>query len=293
VPGFFDPTLKAMVEAAPGDWPVLVGQPRAPVEVIDADISTVSGAGDKVLCVQATPPYLLHLELQSGHDSAQVPRRLHLYNTCLDDRHDLPVRSVVMVLRPEADSPVLTGTYERTLAEEGPHLVFRYQVLRVWQMPADIFLAGGIGTLPLAPVSAVTEAELPGVIKRMKERLGGRRLRAKAERLWAATYLLLGLRYSAALAERLLEGVLAMEESTTYQAILARGRAEEARRILRLIGSDRFGEPPPSISTILDGITDVTRLENLGVRALHVENWQDLLDLPRATGRPRRRKRTS
>ncbi len=56
----YDPTLKDLVEAGPDDWPVLTGQPQAPTEVIDADIATVSGAGDKVLRVRAEPPYLLH-----------------------------------------------------------------------------------------------------------------------------------------------------------------------------------------------------------------------------------------
>src|SRR5262245_23004912 len=58
----YDPTLKALVETEPESWPVLLGQPKAPTEVIDADIATVSGAADKVLSVAADLPYLLHLE---------------------------------------------------------------------------------------------------------------------------------------------------------------------------------------------------------------------------------------
>src|SRR5262245_46170868 len=49
----FDPTLKTLVETSPGDWPVLLGLPPAPTEVIDADIATVSGAGDEVQHVRA------------------------------------------------------------------------------------------------------------------------------------------------------------------------------------------------------------------------------------------------
>ena len=49
----FDPTVKTLVETSPGDWPVLLGLPAAPTEVIDADIATVSGAGDKALRVRA------------------------------------------------------------------------------------------------------------------------------------------------------------------------------------------------------------------------------------------------
>src|SRR5262249_53588866 len=173
----FDPTLKALVETGPADWPVLLGQPAAPTDVIDADIATVSGAADKVLRVRADPPYLLHLEFQAGHDAAELPRKLHLRNTLLENRHELPVLSAAILLRPEADSPALTGERQLELPGRGPYNVFHYQVVRVWQLPPGPLPRGGLGTLALAPVSAVTEAELPGIITEMEARLGGRRRR--------------------------------------------------------------------------------------------------------------------
>ena len=95
----YDPTLKALVETAPADWLPLLRLPPARVSVIDADVSAVlSGAADKVLLVHADPQYLLHLDFQAGHDSARLPRRLRLYNTVLEDRHDLLVRSVAVLL---------------------------------------------------------------------------------------------------------------------------------------------------------------------------------------------------
>ena len=42
------------------------------------------------------------------------------------------------------------------------------------QLPPGPFLTGGLALLPLAPISAVTEAELPGIIKEMSQRLSGR-----------------------------------------------------------------------------------------------------------------------
>ena len=109
----FDPTLKALVETDPASWPTLFGRPAAPTEVIDADVATVSGAADKVLRVSADPPYLLHLEFVAGHDAATLPRKLHVRNGLLEDRHDLRVRSGVVLLHPDADSPQLTGRYKR------------------------------------------------------------------------------------------------------------------------------------------------------------------------------------
>src|SRR5439155_23950289 len=136
----YDPTLKDLVEIGPPDWPVLLGLPRHPTAVIDADIATVSGAADKALRVQADPPYLVHLDFQSGHDSAGLPRKLHLRGTLLENRHELHVRTAAVLLRPEADSPALTGLWELAFPGELPYVTFRYQVLRVWELPPDVLL---------------------------------------------------------------------------------------------------------------------------------------------------------
>jgi hypothetical protein len=158
----FDPILKGMVETEPAGWLPLVGRPRARVTVIDADVSsTVGGAVDKVLHVHADPEYLLHLDFQSGHDSAKLPPRLRLYNDVLDDRHGLPVWSEAFLLRPEADSPRLTGVLTRQMSDGGLIHDFRYGITRVWQLPVEAVLNGGLGPLPLAPVSNVKQSALP------------------------------------------------------------------------------------------------------------------------------------
>jgi len=285
----FDAIFKNLVESGPNDWPVFVGQPAAPTQVIDADIATVSGAADKVLRVETAVPYLLHLEFVAGHDAARLPRLLHVRNALLENRHDLPVRSVVVLLRPEADSPALTGTRSQGFPGEEPYDWFRYQVIRLWQMPVQPLLEGGPAVLPLAPISAVTEAELPGIIKRMEKRLRQPALRSRARESWAAAFILMGMRYSSALAESLLRGVVTMEESTTYQLIIERGKAagaiEEARRVLVRVGSGRFGPPDRRTVRALEKITDVERLEDLIVQLAQVNSWQELLPPARRTKR--------
>ena len=278
----FDATLKELVECGPSDWPMLAGLPRAPARVVDADIATVSGAADKVLRVEGATPYLLHLEFLSGHDAADQPRLLHKRNLLLEDRHDLDVRTPVLVLRREADSRTLTGFRGRVYPGEAePYTFFRYQVLRVWEMPVEPLLAGGLGTLPLAPLAAVTERELPGIIERIARRLRVRRHRALAPALWGATYILLGLRYSAEVAGELLRGVMAMKESTTYQAILQEGRQEgalaEARRMLLLAAQHHLGAPDAAAQAALERIQEVERLEELMTRVAGAASWQELL----------------
>jgi predicted transposase YdaD len=82
-----------------------------------------------------------------------------------------------------------------------------------------------------------------------------------------------------------------MRESTTYQAILRegadKGRNEgliegsirEARRLLILLGEDRFGAPDPATRSAIEAIRDLEHLENLSRRLVdpRIDNWNDLL----------------
>ncbi len=302
----YDPTLKTLVEIEPESWPVLLGYPKAATEVIDADIATVSGAADKVLRVSSDPAYLLHLEFVSGHDAATLPSTLLMRHGLLAHRHGLHVRSAAMLLRPQADSPQLNGLYQCAFPGEEPYLLFRYAVVRVWQLPPEPLLTGGLALLPLAPISAVTETELPGIIVRMEQRLSSRRGRKQAPIIWGAAYILLGLRYSPALAAQLFRGVVSMKESSTYQAILEEGRqlgrqmglmegrsegaVAEAKKLLRIAGSRRFGAPDAPTMAVLERIEDLVRLEDLFNRVDTVTSWQELFGPPVADSRKRRRR---
>jgi predicted transposase YdaD len=78
-----------------------------------------------------------------------------------------------------------------------------------------------------------------------------------------------------------------MRESTTYQAILRegrqagfqQGRQEEARRLLLMHGTWRFGTLDTAIVAAVEAIRDVDRLEVLIVRAFNATagDWNDLL----------------
>src|SRR5437763_129011 len=107
----FDATLKDLLELSPADWLLLTGTPRRRVSLIDADISTISGAADKVILVRDKPNWLLHVDFQAGPDTT-LPRRAHLYNAVLEHRHDLLVRSLVVLLRPAAELANVNGVFE-------------------------------------------------------------------------------------------------------------------------------------------------------------------------------------
>ena len=103
-----------------------------------------------------------------------------------------------------------------------------------------------------------------------------------AAKLWSATSLLMGLRFDEALVGRLLSGVSEMEESTTYQALLRRGREqgmrEGLRDSLRHLGRKKFAGPPSAEQeAALGAITDLPRLEALTEKLLDVNTWDELL----------------
>lgn len=278
----FDVTLKDLVEVDAAAWPALLGPwPFRSVSVIDADVSTLLAEADKVIRVEGPDgAWLLNLEPESGY-AGDSPERMHLYATVLHHRHHLPVRSIVLLLRREANASNLTGEYRLQLPDESePYAIFRYRVVRLWEVSLQTVLGGHLGTLPLAPLTDEGAANLPGVIGRIGQRLRDEADSDVARKLWAATFVLMGLRYPAEVAEQLLQGVTAMEESTTYQLIVSRGRVAEARQFLLRQGRKKFGPPDPVTTTALEAVTDLERLEQLGERLLDVSSWQELLAPP-------------
>ena len=253
----FDASPKALLQYGPADWPAFVGVKARSVDIVDADISTVTAATDKVLLLHAADgDRIQHFDFQSGPD-ATLPRRTHCYNALLEDRHDLPVESIVVLLAPKANLRTINGEYERRLpGESQPYLRFHYRVIRVWELPVETVLSAGPSVLPLAPISDVRKDQLPTVVKRMEERFAALADPSKIGELWTATRVLMGLRYDEVFTDQLLQGVRAMKESVTYQAIVKEGiqkgrqeglqegrqegKEQEARQILLRIGAARF-----------------------------------------------------
>jgi hypothetical protein len=89
----------------------------------------------------------------------------------------------------------------------------------------------------------------------------------------------MGLRYSDEVISHLLEGVLDMQESTTYQAILKQGQVAGEQKVLIRLGTKKFGKPDAGSLAAIEGIRELERLEALGERMLDAEvrDWKSLL----------------
>ena len=287
----FDTTAKHLIQGGPRDWLTLAGLPvpaaADAVTVVDAELSTVATASDKLLHVGGPDPYIAHVEFQASADP-DLDGRILVYNVLARWRHRLPVRSVCYLLRREAVDRHLSGGVRERLSDRA-RLEFDYQLVPVWELPVDEVLAGGLGTLPLAAVANVDRADLPAVVERIRARVDAEVDRPQARELLLATRILLGLRYDRRFARALLKGVTDMEESTTYMEIVeigerrgevrgrAEGRVDGERRLLVRQGTAKFGPPDPASLSRLNAITSVDDLERLGVALLSAAGWADWL----------------
>ena len=226
----FDVTMKDLIEENARAWAGYFNPYTViDVAVIDADLSTVTARADKVLRVTEDDgeQCLLNFEAEARH-AGDIPQRLALYSVLLTMRHGLPVRSIVLLLRRSANATVLTGLLESRRKKEPAYLTFTYEVVPVWSQPLAPLLAGPLGLLPLATLTDEAEADLPGVVGRVVKRFRSETTREQAGKMETGMFILMGMRYEAAIIRHLFQEVQEMEESTTYQYILQRGEERGA-----------------------------------------------------------------
>jgi hypothetical protein len=276
----FDAAAKDLIEMAPADWLAFLGQPRPPelVRVIDADLSaTVTTSTDKVIRVDDPEPWLLLIELQAARDG-DLPFDLLRRYALLRHRHRAPVSCAIVLLRPEANTSAMTGTFPQP-DRLGRDWEFPFHLVRVWETPAAVFLEGPLAMLPLAPVAAVDPDALDSVMSEVAGRLNRDATRSQKETLRTATFQLLALRYDEALIEHLKELMATLDISgTALVKSIQRDAALAARRDdLLALGRDKFGEPPADILTEVQMIADESRLSALLRRVLRATSWHDLV----------------
>ena len=285
----YDPTMKKLIDKTADDWASwltsLLHLPDSPYSLEPPNLSTYQADADRVFRFEKPYPYLLNLEPEASR-KAERPKRFLKYSVLLTDKTNLPVLTVVLLLRKEAQSSDLTGILRRE-HPDGQYLEWRYHLLKVWEFPTEAFLNAGIGLLPMAPLT-VDETELPEVIRKIDSRL-----RTEApevvEDVLAATQLLMGLRFSSMVIKGIMKGVWNMEESVVYQEIIrkgeirgeargeARGRIETSRSSILLFASHCFGEPTEWQKVELEKIVDADRLARMFKSVPAKTTWEELL----------------
>jgi hypothetical protein len=199
--------------------------------------------------------------------------------------YHVPVHSVVVLLRPQAGHSNMNGVIRYAARPGRGGMDFTYEVVRLWERPAEELLAADLGVAPLAmlgrlPEGLPLEEGLAAVARQVVERLTQEAPPDRAKKLLTDAFLLTGPRVRRDAAERIFRGVRAMEESDTYLMILDEGQEKGFREAILIQAEDRFGPPDASVKAGLQNITDLDRLKRIIRRTPKATSWQEILDTP-------------
>lgn len=172
----FDATLKDLGRECPRGLLAEFDQPPTlPVNLLNVDLSTVTMAADLVLGLGEPLEEIVHLEFQSSA-AAWKHADLLAYNAILFAHHHVPVHTILVLLRPQAAHSKLDGNVSYDPRPGRGKMAFSYEMVRLWERPAERLLAGELGLAPLAmlgrllPGKAVEEG-LAGIAQRLADRL--------------------------------------------------------------------------------------------------------------------------
>lgn len=277
----YDATLNSLLDSHADDWARFLaaraGVPFGPVDSLDTDLSS-SLQADRLFRVGGVSPSVLHLELESSGRLGMPEELLH-YNLAARRSTGLPVKSVLVLLRPKATGSDLTGTLDLFDVNGVSDLTFRYTLVRLWLEAVDTFLSSGPGLAPLALLTNEAAADLPAAFQRFD-----RRLRAPdvsdtlRETLFGASFVLNGLRYTDEQIRRVYMSLsTVLEDSTTYQWLMRQGRMKGHQELLLRMGRKRFGPPTEAGEASVRAIDTLDRLERMADRIFDATGWDDLL----------------
>lgn len=281
----FDATLKEMGRECPAGILAAFDQPPTlPVKLLNVDLSTITRAADLVIGLGEPLTETVRVEFQSSA-AASKHADLLVYNGLLFANYQVPVHTVLVLLRPQAAHANMNGLVSYETRPGVGKMEFRYQVVRLWERPAEQLLTGELGVAPLAmlgrlPAATPLETGLTAVAQRLVERLSKESTPERAIKLLTTALLLAGLRVSRNVALRIFRGVSMLEESDTYLMILEQGEERAMRRSIVLVGEAKFGPVGESVRSRLAEVTDIDRLARMVTKAATAANWQEILDTP-------------
>jgi predicted transposase YdaD len=271
-----DSPLKHLVNAFITDFAAwLLQVPVREARPLNVELPATTLAADQVFHVTLATgqPLLLHLEFQGLGSRPPLSWRMLEYMARLAYTHRLAMRSVVFYVGRGAGADD-TGHHQITDFDGTATLLWRYQVMRLWQMPAEELLA--LETPALLALVGQTRIDqpavvLPAVVARLRsvpdaERRG---------RLLTALLALLPEEEMIAMVERLLEHDALLLDTPYLRRIREEGREEGAlvmrrRDILQALEL-RFGHPEAvsrQVAEQLERITDEALLERLFAAAI-------------------------
>ncbi|MFL5339839.1 MAG: hypothetical protein ACJ8F7_06785 [Gemmataceae bacterium] len=281
----FDATLMDMGRASPQGFLAAFDRPPAlPGKPLNVDLSTVTALADLVLGLGEPLAEIVQIDFQAS-DAAWKHADLMAYHALLHAHYHVPVHTIVVLLRPEAGHSNMSGLIRYSPRPGRGRMEFGYEVVRLWERPADELLGADLGVAPLAmlgrlPENLSLEDGLMAVAQRLLERVTQEAPPDRVQKLLTEAYLLTGLRLRRDAAARIFQGIRAMHESDTFLAILDEGQVKHARKAILILGQRQCGSPPEEVKSRLENITDLERLDRMLSRTPDAKNWDEILDTP-------------
>ncbi len=281
----FDATLKDMGRDSPhGFLAAFDRRPSLPVKLLNVDLSTVTTAADLIVGLGEPLEEIVQLDFQSSA-AAWKHGDLMVYHALLFAHYHVPVHTIIILLRPEAAHSNLTGVVRYAPRPGRGSMDFSYEVVRLWERPAEELLGADLGVVPLAILGRLSEDlsledGLTAIAQRVVERLVKEAPPERTKKLLTDAFLLTGLRVRRDVAARIFRGVRAMHESDTFLAILDEGQEKARREDILVFGEERLGPPDESAKAQLNMVTDLDRLMRMVRRAAKAASWQEILETP-------------
>jgi predicted transposase/invertase (TIGR01784 family) len=270
----FDNLCKLLAEKHPvrfASW--VLGQPIESAEVLKSELSIEPIRADSVILLKLQSQ-ILHLEFQVKLDSEPpLPLRMLDYWVRLYRLYRLPIRQVVVLLRPPAEGTVIESAFVLGTTRH------EYQVLCMWEQDPSIFLED-IALLPLAILAATQSPEQ--LLNQVAQRVST--IESTQQRCEASAYvqLLAGLRFDKTLIRQVFREDI-MRESVIYQEIqqegeergILKGKLEGEQTVIIRLLARRVGDVSPELQSQIQSLS-LYQLEALADALLDFSTLADL-----------------
>lgn len=246
----------------------LLGEPISFTQLSPSELSLEPIRADALILLESDQ-IILHLEFQTDPDPKMSFRMLD-YRTRVYRRFPKKTMRQVVIYLKETSSPLV-----RENAFILPNTRHEYEVLRLWEIPAEKML-GLSGLLPLANLGKTPNR--PEILRQVAAKIDNIEGRTEKSNLAAATAILAGLVLSKEIIGSLLREEI-MRESVIYQDIResgkAQGRREEAVSLILRLLNRRLGEISSTLSQQIRELS-LEQLETLGEALLDFTSLTDL-----------------
>ena len=228
----FDSLCKYLVEKFSDDFATwLLGEPISLTELSPKELSLEPIRAD-ALILRQSEKLVLQVEFQTQPDP-KIPFRMTDYRLRVYRRFpDKKMRQVVIYLKQTNSEEVYKTKFE---LEETTH---RFQVIRLWEQPTEIFLQTP-ALLPFAVLSS-TESKI-NTLQEVATRINNIDDKKIQRDVAASAFILAGLVLEQGVIQRLLRRDI-MRDSVTYQLLVDEGRAEGSQEAARKIAVNLLKE---------------------------------------------------